>query len=95
LFVRRIYFKSFSSYVVVTAITTELNNLVRNELKFERSEFDELPEVPGFQCQVNGAIATFEKSVNGEEVKVEVDVNSTAEVNLMEEQEDDQDMEVL
>ena len=70
---------------------------MRNELKFEKAEFEELPEVPGFQCKVNGAVASFEKSADGEEVKVVVDVNSTAEVNLMEgqEQEDDQDMEVL
>ncbi len=66
---------------------------MRTNLKFEESELDKLPEVPGFKCSISGAIATFEKVIDGEEVKVEVDVNSSAEVDIMDEAGEEEDPE--
>ena len=65
---------------------------MKEQLKFERTEFEELPVVPGFQCSVNGAIASFQRSIGGEEIKVVLDVNSKAEIDLMQEPENEEDL---
>ena len=43
----------------------------------------ELPEVPGFSCSTEGAVATFKRKFGSESVAVKLDANSGVEVDNM------------
>ena len=77
------------------SVNSDLLKLVNRELVFEKKEFHKLPEIAGFTCTTNGAVASLRRMVNGEEIKIVLDANSKADMDMLgEESNDESDAEV-
>lgn len=81
--------------MVFLSANSELLKLVNRELIFEKKEFQKLPTITGFTCTTDGAVASLKRMVNGEEIKIVVDANSKADMDMLDEESgSDDDMEV-
>ena len=70
---------------------SELLKLVNRELMFEKKEFQKLPDIAGFTCTTDGALACLKRMVNGEEIKIVLDANSKADMDMLDEEADNED----
>lgn len=64
----------------------ELLKSVNTALKFEREDFQVLPEVVGFSSSTEGAVAMLKRKFMSEEVTVTMDVNSAMQLDMDEEE---------
>lgn len=56
---------------------------VQTELKLHGKDFHPLPNLSAFDCNINGAIATFTRKRDNEDIVVTLDANSAVELDSM------------